>query len=188
MTAPTRRPAARIWRAAVPRLSQFALEHLLLLPLGALIALVWVNTRAGELLPLHLRDRVRRQRRRHGVLLRADDQGSGRSDRAGRRAPSVAARAAAGDRGDRRDGRCAGAPPRPGWSRLLDEPMLASRWPVAFATDLALGYFVARIIFGGGIRSFRSCSCSAIASDALGFVALAVSEPGATFISSWPAC
>ena len=38
----------------VPRLSQFALEHLLLLPLGAAIALVWVNTAARELLPLHL--------------------------------------------------------------------------------------------------------------------------------------
>src|SRR5829696_3550230 len=34
----------RRWRASVPRLSQFAVEHLLLLPLGAAIALVWVNT------------------------------------------------------------------------------------------------------------------------------------------------
>src|SRR4029434_4034384 len=31
-------------RPSVPRLSRFAVEHLLLLPLGALIALVWVNT------------------------------------------------------------------------------------------------------------------------------------------------
>ena len=31
------------WRTAVPRLSRFAVEHLLLLPLGALIALVWAN-------------------------------------------------------------------------------------------------------------------------------------------------
>src|SRR5881394_2972815 len=31
-------------RTSVPRLSRFAVEHLLLLPLGALIALVWVNT------------------------------------------------------------------------------------------------------------------------------------------------
>ena len=31
-------------RTTVPRLSQFALEHLLLLPLGGLIALLWVNT------------------------------------------------------------------------------------------------------------------------------------------------
>src|SRR5215211_6799479 len=34
----------RRWRSGVPRLSQFAVEHLLLLPLGAAIALVWVNT------------------------------------------------------------------------------------------------------------------------------------------------
>ena len=31
-------------RKTIPRLSRFAVEHLLLLPLGALIALVWVNT------------------------------------------------------------------------------------------------------------------------------------------------
>ena len=34
-------PAPR--RRAVPRLAQFALEHLLLLPLGAVVALLWVN-------------------------------------------------------------------------------------------------------------------------------------------------
>ena len=34
---------ARRWRAAVPRLSQFVSEHLLLLPIGAGLALVWVN-------------------------------------------------------------------------------------------------------------------------------------------------
>ena len=32
------------WRSSLPRLSWFAVEHLLLLPLGALIAMVWVNT------------------------------------------------------------------------------------------------------------------------------------------------
>jgi hypothetical protein len=31
-------------RTSVPRLSRFAVEHLLLLPLGALIAIAWVNT------------------------------------------------------------------------------------------------------------------------------------------------
>ena len=31
-------------RITVPRLSRFAVEHLALLPLGAVIALVWVNT------------------------------------------------------------------------------------------------------------------------------------------------
>src|SRR4029453_2582058 len=34
----------RRWRASVPRLSRFAVEHLLLLPLGAGIALLWANT------------------------------------------------------------------------------------------------------------------------------------------------
>src|SRR4029434_9309335 len=34
----------RLWRTTMPRLSQFAIEHLLLLPVGAAIALVWVNT------------------------------------------------------------------------------------------------------------------------------------------------
>ena len=33
-------------RGIFPRLSRFTVEHLLALPLGALIALVWVNTAA----------------------------------------------------------------------------------------------------------------------------------------------
>src|SRR5215207_5542847 len=37
--------SARRWRAALPRLSQLVFDHLLLLPLGAAIAMVWVNTR-----------------------------------------------------------------------------------------------------------------------------------------------
>jgi NhaA family Na+:H+ antiporter len=40
---PHRRRRRRRLRAALPRLSKFAIEHLLLLPLGAAIALVWVN-------------------------------------------------------------------------------------------------------------------------------------------------
>ena len=38
------RPVRR-WRAALPWLSQLVLDHLLLLPMGAAIAMVWVNTR-----------------------------------------------------------------------------------------------------------------------------------------------
>ena len=41
---PKRRGLAHRVRTTVPRLSRFAVEHLALLPLGALIALVWVNT------------------------------------------------------------------------------------------------------------------------------------------------
>jgi hypothetical protein len=36
----------RRWRFSFPHLSRFALEHLLLLPLGAAVALVWANTAA----------------------------------------------------------------------------------------------------------------------------------------------
>ena len=36
-----------------------------------------------------------------------------------------------------------------------DEPMLAIAWPVTFATDLAVGYFISRLIFGApGIQRF----------------------------------
>ena len=38
-----KRGRGRVWLGAVPRLSQFAVEHLLLLPLGAVIAMIWVN-------------------------------------------------------------------------------------------------------------------------------------------------
>ena len=42
-TKPRRRKLRHRVRASVPRLSRFAVEHLLLLPLGVLLALVWVN-------------------------------------------------------------------------------------------------------------------------------------------------
>ena len=174
---PTGRQAASHRGARrVPRLSQFAVEHLLLLPLGAAIALVWANIRPGELFPFQLCDGVRGQRHRDGVLLRADDEGSRRSDRARRRASPMAARllpviVSFGVE----------AVPAllhiSGWSTPLDEPMLGSAWPVTFATDLAVSYFVARLIFGRQHRRSRLSSCSAIASDALGFLALALFNP-----------
>jgi NhaA family Na+:H+ antiporter len=59
---------------------------------------------------------------------------------------------------------------------VLDEPALTVAWPVTFATDLAFSYFVARIIFGRHpIIPF--VLLLAIASDALGGVAIAVFHP-----------
>jgi NhaA family Na+:H+ antiporter len=58
----------------------------------------------------------------------------------------------------------------------LDEPVLGIGWPVSLATDLALSYFVARIIF----RSHPVIAfllLLGIASDALGFLALALFIP-----------
>ena len=59
----------------------------------------------------------------------------------------------------------------------LDEPMLATAWPVTFATDLAVGYFVARIIFGSRHPVIPFLLLIGIASDAFGFVAIAVFNP-----------
>ena len=59
---------------------------------------------------------------------------------------------------------------------VLDEPMLAVGWPVSFATDLAVSYFVARIIFRPH-PAIPFLLLLAIASDALGFLALALFNP-----------
>ncbi len=56
---------------------------------------------------------------------------------------------------------------------MLDEPMLVIGWPVVLATDLAVSYFVARIIFGQH-PVIPFLLLLAIASDAIGFLALAV--------------
>ncbi len=133
----------RALRAAVPRLSRFALEHLLLLPAGAAIALVWVNSAPESYYRFTYAIVVRRERRRDGLLLRADDQGGGGSDRARRCASSMAARVAAGGRLHRRDGR-ASADLRSGRRPCSTSRCSRSAWPVSLATDLAVSYFVAR--------------------------------------------
>jgi len=58
----------------------------------------------------------------------------------------------------------------------LDEPMLVLAWPVAMATDLAIGYFVLRLIFRSHpvIPFFLLLG---IGADALGFLALAFLNP-----------
>ena len=121
-------------RRAVPRLSQFVIEHLLLLPLGALVALVWVNVEPETYFRFTLCHRVRRERHGDGVLLRADHEGDRRGDDPGRRAASVAPHvmpviASIG----------AAAVPALLHMRLaaLDEPMLGIGWPVSLAVDLA---------------------------------------------------
>jgi NhaA family Na+:H+ antiporter len=165
---------SRNWRAGVPRLSQFVVEHLLLLPLGALIALVWVNTgpesyfRFTYAIWFAVNDvamvfffalmtkEVVEATAPNGVL------------HPWRRAllPVIAS---------------IGATIVPALIHIrvvnaLDEPMLADGWPVTFATDLAVSYLVARIIFGKH-PAIPFLLLLAIASDALGFVALALFNP-----------
>jgi len=161
----------RGWRSTVPRLSRFAVEHLLLLPLGALIALVWVNTRPESY-----------YRFTYAIAFAVNDvammlffalmmkevveaTAPGGVLHPKRRAllPVIASLGAA-------------AVPALIHVRLvdaLDEPMLAGGWPVALATDLAMSYFVARIIFRKH-PVIPFLLLLGIASDALGFLMLAV--------------
>jgi Na+:H+ antiporter, NhaA family len=162
------------WRARVPRLSRFALEHLLLLPLGALIALVWVNTGPESYYSFTsaisfavnnvamvfffalMTKEVVEATAPNGVL------------HPWRRAslPVIASIGAT-------------IVPALIYIRVvdaLDEPMLAVGWPVPFATDLAVSYLVARIIFRQH-PAIPFLLLLAIASDVLGFIALALVSP-----------
>jgi Na+:H+ antiporter, NhaA family len=163
----------RVWRA-VPRLSRFAIEHLLLLPLGAVIALVWVNARPESYYQFT-----------YAISFAVNDvamvfffavitkevveaAAPGGVLHPWRRAivPVIAAIGAS-------------VLPALAYAPLvdaLDEPMLALGWPVTLATDLAMAYFIARIIFGKHpIIPFLLLV--SIASDALGFLTLALYDP-----------
>jgi len=161
----------RAWLGAVPRLSQFAVEHLLLLPLGALIAMIWVNVEPESY-----------YRFTYSIAFAVNDVGmvlffalmtkevveatvTGGVLHPWRRAvvPVIAA---------------IGAVVVPALILgpvvgILDEPVLVIGWPVVLATDLAVSYFAARIIFGQHpVVPFLLLL--AIAADAIGFVALAL--------------
>jgi NhaA family Na+:H+ antiporter len=168
----TRRPSR--WRTTVPRLSQFAVEHLLLLPLGALIALVWVNTapesyfRITNAISFAVNDvamafffalmtkEVVEATAPGGVLHRW------------RRVLLPVLSSIGG-----------AVVPALIYVQVvyaLDEPMLAIGWPVALATDLAMCYFVARIIFRKH-PMIPFVILLGITSDTLGFLALALFNP-----------
>ena len=130
----------------MPRLSHFALEYLLLLPIGAAIALIWANTypesyfRFSYAAAFAVNDvamvfffalmtkEIVEATAPGGVL------------HPWRRAwlPVLAA---------------VGVTFVPAWLHTmlvgpLDEPMLGDAWPVTFAVDVALAYFAARLVFG----------------------------------------
>jgi Na+:H+ antiporter, NhaA family len=174
---PARHPGGarhhRVWRS-VPRLSQFAVEHLLLLPLGALLALVWANTApesyyrfnfavsfavndvAMTLFFALIAKEVVEATAPGGVL------------HSWRRymMPVMAS---------------IGAVIVPALIHIrvveaLDEPMLAMAWPVSLATDIAISYFVTKLIFGKHpVIAFLLVL--GILSDALGFLAVAFFNP-----------
>lgn len=68
--------------------------------------------------------------------------------------------------------------------RSFGEPMLERGWASTLGVDIAFGYFVARVIFGRGplVALFLLI---AVASNAFGFVAVAMSEPPRD-VHPWP--
>ena len=164
----------RHWRAAVPRLSQFALEHLLLLPLGAAIALVWVNVdaesyyRAAYALAFPVNDVAMTFFFALMTKEVVEATAPGGVLHPWRRAwlPVIAS---------------LGATVVPAFLYLrvveiLEEPMLSVAWPVSFTTDIAVSYFFARIILGLH-PAIPLLLLLGIASDALAFLALALFNP-----------
>jgi Na+:H+ antiporter, NhaA family len=164
----------RTWRSEVPRLSQFAVDHLLLLPLGALIALIWANThpesyyRATYAMSFAVNDVAMTFFFALMTKEVVEATAPGGVLHSWRRV-SLPVAAALG----------ATAAPALLYQRavgLLEEPMLAIGWPVTLATDLAVSYLVARVIFRRH-PVIPFLLLLAIASDVLGFLALAVLEP-----------
>jgi NhaA family Na+:H+ antiporter len=166
----------RRWRSKVPRLSRFAVEHLLLLPLGASIALVWVNTipesyyRFTYAISFAVNDVAMMFFFALMTKEVVEATAPGGVLHPWRRAllPVIAS---------------IGATLVPALLHIravdaLEEPMLAVGWPVTFATDIAVSYFVARIIFRLH-PAIPFLLLLAIASDALGFLALALFNPTA---------
>jgi NhaA family Na+:H+ antiporter len=162
------------WRAAVPRLSQFALEHLLLLPLGAAIALVWANAdpesyyRATYSIAFAVNDVA--MAFFFAVMTKevVEATAPGGVLHPWRKAllPVIAALGAT-------------VVPALAYLRIvnpLDEPMLAIAWPVSLAVDVAATYFIARIVFRVH-PAVPFALLLALASDALAFLALAVFDP-----------
>ena len=161
-------------RTSVPRLSRFAVEHLLLLPLGALIALVWVNTApesyysftfaisfavndVAMMIFFALMTKEIVEATAPGGVLHT-----------WRRAtlPVISS---------------FGVSVVPALIYLraveaLDEPVLSLGWPVTLTMDLAFVYFIGRLIF----RSHPMIPfllLLGIAADALGFLILALFNP-----------
>jgi NhaA family Na+:H+ antiporter len=168
------RPTRR-WRPAVPRLWTFALEYLLLLPAGASIALVWVNAApesyyrftyaisfaVNDLAMVFFFALMTKE------VVEATAPGGVLHPRRRAWLPVIAATGAT----------IVSALIHIPIVEALDEPALTVAWPVAFGTDIAVSYFVARIIFRQEHPVIPFVLLVAIASDALGFLAIALFQP-----------
>jgi len=162
-------------QATVPRLSQFVLEHLLLLPLGVVLALLWANVDPESYFRFSYRAAFPVNdiamifffglMTKEVVEATAPDGFLHRWRRV--LLPVVAS---------------LGAALVPvlilRWIvGPLDEPVLSEAWPITFAADVAVSYLTVRLIFGRRHAAVPFALMVAIASDALGFVTIAIFSP-----------
>jgi NhaA family Na+:H+ antiporter len=158
----------------LPHLSQVALDHLLLLPLGAAIALLWANIQAesyynftyAAAFAVNNVAMVFFFALMTKEVVEATAPGGVLHTRRRAWLPIVAA---------------IGATAVPAFLYLrtvdlLDEPMLNIAWPVSLGTDVAISYLVAKIVFRRH-PALPFLLLVAIASDVLGFLALAWVNP-----------
>jgi NhaA family Na+:H+ antiporter len=165
----TDRAQTRRWRTTVPRVSQLAVEHVLLLPLGAAVAMVWANTDPETYYGFTFRiafvvnDVM--MMFYFGLITKeiVEATAPGGVLHSWRRAalPLVAALGAA-------------AVPALLYFPtvvLFEEPALKVGWPVSLGIDIAVSYLFARLVFGrSAVMPFLLLIT--IAADALGFLAL----------------
>ncbi len=165
----------RAWRRTVPRLSHFTLEHLLLLPLGVSIALVWANAAPESYFTFS-----------HAAAFPVNDVAM--AFFFGLMTKEVVEATAPG--GVLHSWRRAlmpvvasiGVALVPTLTHIalveqLDEPMLSVAWPVTLATDVAVCYLTIRLVFGQRHAALPFAILLAIASDAIGFIAVAIFSP-----------
>src|SRR4029453_2469308 len=164
----------RALRAHVPRLWEFAREHLLLLPIGASIALVWANTNpesyfqftyalsfaVNDIAMVFFFALMTKE------IVEATAPGGVLHPWHRAWLPVIAAVGAT----------AVSALIHVRVVEALDEPALRVAWPATSGTDIALSYFVARLISRGhSIVPFGLLL--AIASNALGILAIALFQP-----------
>ena len=164
----------RSFASALRRLSGFAFEHLLLLPVGAFVALVWANAAPESYFGAT-----------HAMAFAVNDVGmvfffglitkevveataAGGVLHTWRRTtmPLIAALGAAS----------LSALIHVRLVDALDEPALEAVWPVTLGTDIAVSYIVARLIFRRH-PVIPFVLLLAIASDMLGVLAVALFQP-----------
>lgn len=157
-----------------PRLSHFATEYVVALPLGALIALIWANTDAqsyyGVVQPVSFLVNEVAMVAFFALITKeiVEATAPGGVLHPWRHAalPVLASLGLA-------------VVPVVLFSffvRVFGEPMLVRGWTTVLAVDIALGYFAARIIFGRD-PAIAFFLLLAISANGLGFMALAVVDP-----------